>query len=491
MRITRFLPVAFAEAWPALVVLVLAATIYVATLLPGVGHSGDTAKFQFVGRYLGTSHATGYPTYIILSHFFTTLLPIGSLAYRANLLSAIFSLGTLLFLYRILRLLGVHRVISMVTVLAFGLTPTFWTYSLFAEVYSLHLLFMSAVLFFFIRWMALRQDRDFLLGCAFYALSFGNHLTSIWLLPSLVFATYSTNKRVFLDSRKVLTVASFVLLSALQYTYIFWRTLDPSTVYLEMRASSLSEFLWWVTGAQFKSAMFDFGPRALFQDRIPMFIRLWVSQYGVLLVPALLGILKNPGRLATIFLGIYFLVNLGYALEYGVPDIDPYFLPEYFVTAIFVGTGLHAMLQVVPSKMRLSLMLLALSIPAYLLLRNYGQVDQHGNSAKARESLAVLNTVRQNAVIFVPDYDTYEFLMYYRIAEGYGARNIQLVHRALDDDGLNDLKAYFDNAASIPDTSNQVDLYLAGVTDRVVATARAHGLTVTEVREGLLFRVTR
>ena len=172
------------------------------TLLPGVGYSGDTAKFQFIGKVLGTPHATGYPAYVVLNHVFVTLLPFGSLAAKANALSALFSIGATLALFRILLVLDVSGFIAFVSALIFGLTPTVWLQSVVAEVYTFHLLFVALVLYFFIRWSQTRQDRHFYAATALYALSFGNHLTTITLLPAIVYLIWVTDRRVFLDRRR-------------------------------------------------------------------------------------------------------------------------------------------------------------------------------------------------------------------------------------------------------------------------------------------------
>ena len=201
----------------------LLGAVYWATLLPGVGYSGDTAKFQFIGKILGTPHATGYPTYVVLNHFFVTLFPLGTLAAKANLLSAVFSIGATLVLFRILLALEVSSFIAFVTALAFGLTPTLWLQSVVAEVYTFHLLFVALIVYFFVRWSQTKQDRHFCTATAIYALSFGNHLTTVTLLPAIVYLVWATDKRAFLDRKKLLWVGGWVLLSALQYTYIFWR----------------------------------------------------------------------------------------------------------------------------------------------------------------------------------------------------------------------------------------------------------------------------
>src|SRR5258707_12844820 len=67
-------------------VFVVALVIYLRTLLPGPSF-GDWAEMQFIPAQLGIPHPTGYPLYVLLGWLFS-LVPIGSWAYRADLLSA-------------------------------------------------------------------------------------------------------------------------------------------------------------------------------------------------------------------------------------------------------------------------------------------------------------------------------------------------------------------------------------------------------------------
>src|SRR3954470_23506137 len=65
----------------------VALIVYVRTLLPGVSF-GDWAEAEMVPSRLGILHPTGYPLYSMLGTVFS-LIPVGSVAYRANLLSAV------------------------------------------------------------------------------------------------------------------------------------------------------------------------------------------------------------------------------------------------------------------------------------------------------------------------------------------------------------------------------------------------------------------
>ncbi len=464
---------------------------YIATLLPGIGVNGDVAKFQFVGRYLGTPHATGYPTYIFINHIFTRLFPFGSTAYKANLLSAIFAVAAAFLLFRILRVMQVHPFIAFSVALGFGFTPTLWENAIIAEVYSLHILFMTATIFYFIRWFDTKRSADFLAGCAVYAFAFGNHLTSLWMLPAIVYAVWNVDRKIVFRPKMALWVAAFILLSALQYTYFVWRTFDPTTVYLEMRATSLKQFIWFVTGAQFKPAMMDFGPMALLTERIPMFWGFLKDQYGFWLIPAVVAVFHRKFRPQKIFLIVYFLANMAYALEYGIPDIEPYFIPNYLVVAVLLGLGLHVLLEALPPKIKTASILLTILFPLALFLTNYEVVNQHDNVAKEVQTLEILEAVRQDALIFVPDYNVYEYLMYYRIAEGWSEKGIYLIHKNLDTNGLNDLKSSLEEGQEMVGASRPVEVYIAGVPSRQLAAVQDAGLVVEDIASGLVFRITR
>src|SRR5262245_39465819 len=133
-------------------VAVVALVAYVRSLLPGIGYSGDTAKFQMLGAVGGVPHATGYPLYVLVVQVFHHLVPFGSSAWRANLLSAVFGAAAIAVLYRLLRLLDVRPAVGAATALTFAFTVTFWSQAVVAEVYTLHILLTVAVAACLARW---------------------------------------------------------------------------------------------------------------------------------------------------------------------------------------------------------------------------------------------------------------------------------------------------------------------------------------------------
>ncbi len=395
------------------------------TLLPGIGYSGDVAKFQFVGRVLGTPHISGYPTYLILNHFFTKLFPIGSLAYKANLLSAIFSIASSLFLFCILKdLFNLENGIAFTTSLTFGLTPTLWSQSIVAEVYTLHILFVTIVFYFLLKWNKTREDRDLLIACAFYAFSFGNHLTAIVLLPAIVYFVWATDKKVFADIRKIIWVNLFIVAAALQYSYLFWRSHAPHVAYLEVATINFKILLWNVC----KEQIFPFSLAQVVSVRIPMFLKLLLREYLFLIPVSIFGMVRYKNKIVNTFLLLCFLGNMSFAINFDSWAISAFFIPNFLIMAIYLGVGLDSIDTLLSKRGFLFRACLIVLIPLGLLFANYSKVNQHNNTQVAKEIENVLEIVKKDAIIISPGYFYSEYFWYYLIGEGLERNNIYILH---------------------------------------------------------------
>ncbi|HEY0443944.1 MAG TPA: DUF2723 domain-containing protein, partial [Candidatus Limnocylindrales bacterium] len=95
---------------------------------------------QVLPTVLGIAHPTGYPTYLLLGHV-AELLPVGTVAFRANVLSAVFVAAALGIAVLIAVRLGVRPVLAAAAALTLGGIGTVWAAATVAEVNPLHLLF--------------------------------------------------------------------------------------------------------------------------------------------------------------------------------------------------------------------------------------------------------------------------------------------------------------------------------------------------------------
>src|SRR5205823_4052468 len=161
----------------AIAVFGIALVVYLRTLLPGVS-VGDWAEMQWIPAQMGIPHPTGYPLYVLLGKAFS-VLPIGSLAFRAELLSAVVAAGAAGTTVLIAARLGVRPVIAFAAGLSLAVTGELWLEATYSEMNGLHLLLMAAVIHRAVVWRAERRDRDLRLGALLAGLSISNHLLAL------------------------------------------------------------------------------------------------------------------------------------------------------------------------------------------------------------------------------------------------------------------------------------------------------------------------
>jgi hypothetical protein len=429
------------KALPVLAVVVVF-VIYLKTLLPGVGFSGDTSKFQFVGKVLGTPHEPGSPTYVMLNYVFVTFFPLGTTAFKANLLSSVLSVSALYVVSLTLLLLGVRRSLAAAVVLIFGLTYTLWSQSVIAEVYTLCVLFVSLTIHFFLRWHLLGRHRDFLIACAVYALSFGDHLVVVMLLPAIVYIVWKTKREYFWNPRVVAQVLLLIMLGAAQYGYLFWRYYSRDTSYLEIAVPDLKSLWYCVSGGQFHSYFFAAGFKGFFFLNATLIGRLLWLEFLFLLPVSLFGfVVLQKGRTME-FLLLIGLGTLSFTLAYTISDIYVYLLPVYVVLAIMLGVALEWIFGRSPKNVLTPLAVLVACIPIFFLFMNYARADQSKNTRSKMFVEASLNVIGSKALVICPNYDVSENFWYYLFAERNPSDSLFALFSHEQDLPLHDLELY-------------------------------------------------
>src|SRR5438094_3172578 len=153
---------------------------------------------------LGVPNPTGYPLYVLLGKLFT-LLPVGDVAYRVNLSSAVYMAGAAGVTYAIAtRLIGSLGArawwwAAAIGAAFFALSPTVWAMALVARSYALNALLVSAVVFALLEWRRTRRTGWFYASCAFIGLGMVHHGTTYLHLPAyglyLLFVEAERRKR--------------------------------------------------------------------------------------------------------------------------------------------------------------------------------------------------------------------------------------------------------------------------------------------------------
>jgi hypothetical protein len=326
-----------------LIVGAVAFVAYLRTLMPGIAF-GDWGEMQTVPHILGIAHPTGYPTYILLA-WLTELIPIGSVALRANLLSAVLVSLAVAIATAITIRLGVRPLIAIAAGIATAAVGTVWAAATVAEVNPLHLFFAAALLHRALVWEERRRVRDLALGGLLVGLSLGNHLLTVFIAPFVaLFVLWVGRREIIARPWILLAAGGATLLGLLVYLYIpIAASRSPALPY--NHPVTLDAVWWLVSGTQFRG-QFDFlsaaGP-GRFIDSLPSLWNLLVSRATPIL--PLLGfgglavlLWRRPAfglmSIAILVLGLYVWANY--------LELEHYLLVPWLIIGIGAAVALDA-----------------------------------------------------------------------------------------------------------------------------------------------------
>lgn len=400
------LPRTLSQHLPPLLLASLLLGVYLSTLAPGLtwANSGSDGGDLITAAHAGgIAHPTGYPLYLILARLFQTI-PIGSLAYRTNLMSAVFAALSAVLIYGlVVRILDLkHGWLAGLTAgLAFGLAPLVWSQAVITEVYTLQA-FLTALILYLYAFPSPRSEslRGLLLG-----LATGNHLTTIFLTPLM-----------FLDFRAVDGDHARRPASSLTRQLV-WFAIGLS-LYLTLPLRALTnppvnwgnpitlERLWWLVSGELYQSYYLQPQMAEIGGRVQAWASLLVQQFGwpgMLAGVFALVLLFKPTRLylSTLWIGFAY---TAFALVYSSEDSHLYLIPVYLAVAVWTGLGVGSLLGRIASGSKVLLWGAGIVTAAYLGFHAFTvapQVDASGDQRAEMFGRQVMAEVPKEALVFV------------------------------------------------------------------------------------------
>ena len=396
---------------------------YVATLAPTVlpydtPYTLDSPMLQAAVAVLGVGHPTGYPTYLMLTHLFT-YLPVGDVAYRVNLASAVYAALAVSAVFGA-GLLMSHRVVAAAAgSLAFGFSAAFWSQAVIAEVYTLNALFVALVLCLLLLWRERRDDRVLLLAAFFIGLSLTHHLSSGLLLPAGALFVTLVDRGVFSKIGLVLKGAGVFALGLLPLLYLPIRALMDAPLN-EADPSTPGRFLNLVTGGSFLAESSEAGrqcdPSVLSLEgpvaKLALLGREVLAQYPLaLLAVGVFGAayLLLRDRAAAGLLGVVFLGSLLHGSAYlwlGIEDFSAFLIPALLTFALCICAGLGLLLRLLenlrdaPGRiLPATLSIVALTLPLLGMWSAYEGVDRSDAFEGRRAVEAVVQNAERGATV--------------------------------------------------------------------------------------------
>lgn len=325
----------------------VALVLYTATLLPGQD-LGDTASFQAATGDNRVTPRQAYPLYFALGLAATKVVP-GEPARAANLVSAACGAGAVALLAGIAAAVSGSALAGLYAGLLLAGSYTFWSHSVTAEVYTLHLLMFGcslAALLWWERRVSVDPGRHlFPLALFFclYALSFGNHLSSILLAPGFTFFLLATVERrhLVLKPRVITLAAAIAAAGTLQYAWNFSYAL-AAPERPESLAHLISSFWFDVTKADWRAA-YVFGKEpSTYPSRLLMYLFDLRQQFGLAGALAAVFGAREVFRRAPLHgasLGLVYLATWVFAFTYNVGDTHVFYLVPHMVAALWAGIG--------------------------------------------------------------------------------------------------------------------------------------------------------
>ena len=396
---------------------------------------GDAAKFSFVGKVLGTPHAPGYPMYVMVSHLFS-YVPIGDLAFRMNVLSAVLAAVAVYLLYFAARALGTRPAVAVSAALALGLGRSFWSKAQYAKGYSLTAALVCAGILLLLRWSQSGRRSHFYGAIAVFALAVGNHLIIVSLVPALVLHALLTNARLALSPRTLLVSAALLTVGFSQYSLILIRTWQNAP-YLEARAATVSELIDVVTARRYAYEIGAYQLSDVVQTRLPIVAGLVLRELtwpGLALVAiGIVALARRRARDAVLLVaGAAGVIALTANMS---SDEDEGFLLSAFVLLwLLAAMGMEAVWlarRSLGERGRLVTavaLLVTIGVPASLVSANYAANDHHRRNFEIRYFNALFDLLPSRAAIVRDQYATNMMVDYKLLGEGAAAgRDIKIV----------------------------------------------------------------
>jgi len=439
--------------------------LYVSTMAPSVV-PGDSAEFQFVPYVLGIAHPPGYALYILLGKLFT-FLPLGSVAYRMNLFTALWGALTVSLTYLIILQLSekvaidppspnpslrgrgnallAAQVPAILGAGTFAVSANLWQHATFANAHTLTATLAALALFLLLAWDRSGNDRYLYAFALVCGLSLTHHplmlvsfpafavfILLVSIPPSLggrgrgrVNPHQPTRVPRLISPKKLATLALLFLLGLSVYLYYPIRSAPP---FGPQDANTLDGFLRLVTAQGLRMNLFPFSWREQPQ-RVLALKTLLGLQYNV---PAiLLGIagaiwLALKRRKVFVLLALFFTLNSALIMN-TIQDVMKYLHLPFMIYAVWIGCGaraLFALLERWQAKPRtkalcsVALGLLLLASPLRMGLLNLSRVDLSDYHFADDFVQATFDTFQDESAVLLCDWDHITPLWYYEFVEG-------------------------------------------------------------------------
>ena len=433
-------------------IFLIAFAVYVATLAPTV-FLIDSGTLTTAAWSRGSAHPPGFPLFLMLTHL-ATLLPAGSVAWRANLASAFFaalaSAAAALVVAEMLLAATLRKTVTrkkgarpeparteppplvIAAAMAAGglllaFSRTLWGYATVTEVYALNTFLICALLALVLRWRRTRSTRLLYAAAVLAGAALGVHyLTFGFVLAGVLLFVVRTGGLTLLRSKSFAIAALLGILSTLAvYAYLplaargnpalNWG--DPDDARDFVRHVTAKEYRSYIVADEGEDQFGDFR-RLLFRELGPAY-------FPAALLLAAFGLVTTFRRDRTLFwtFVVIIVATAAWFRVYPITDDeDAYLLPLFVVLATAAGSAVAAI-----ARDRVAVAWALVAIPAIALFAHWQDRDRGDFRIGSDYVQNALRGIEQDAILFTNDADLWGCFMYLREVENV-RRDVVLIH---------------------------------------------------------------
>ncbi len=395
-----------------------------------VGDSGELVAAVYT---LGIPHPSGYPLYVLLGKLWTILVPLGSIAFRMSLFSAVCAAATVGLLCRLCRGWGLSAVASAGAALLLAFSPSFWSQANVQRVYSLNALFVIGVTSVAFAWS--RERKGLYFGLCFFLCGLGacNH-TYMAVYAAALFVFFSWSVPALLRKPRTFVIAPLSFAAGLvPYLYLPLRSRmnprldwgDPETV---------SAFLGVVLRRNFWDRAWFETPSDFFVVALDYLRSLGGELFWVGTVFAAVGLVVGWKRRWPVSLPLLVMAsNLSILAIHGSrSDIfiwHRYYIPSYLMAALLAALGFQALWERLSGRMKM----LPLVLPLIGLGIGWKSFDRSRYRIAEDFSRTLFSTLAPGAHLSATDDNILFVLMYLHLVEG-ARPDVNLILQGVDQD---------------------------------------------------------
>ncbi len=428
--------------------------IFTATAAPSL-YTYDSAEFVIGAVTLGIVHSPGYPLYLLIAHLFT-LLPIGDIPFRVNLLSSVCLALTAPILFTLIKRLLKDRWIALSGCLSVVLSFLVWSSAIRAEVYTPQLLTLAITGWALARAAQKPSTGAALIVGAAYGIALAMDPGSILFAPGILIV-FLALKLTWRD--RVASGLLALILFALPLLYFPIRyaanpmlnlagQYDAAGNFQRVDLTTLQGILWVLCGQQFSSLFFTNGllPSA---DQLSKFVyQFWHNFIGIGILIGFVGIVFMPRKVRWAWL-IFFVPYAYFFASYGAIDNETMYSPALLLWGIAIAYGLDWLMRHVERWLYIPL---ALGLPLVMLAVNLPLLDVHSDN-HVRERAQIIMDALPAGYVFGGWFDLVP-MQYLQIIEGERP-DLHLYNLFLFDDKT--LAQYVSTLNSVVFVGNQID----------------------------------